>query len=188
MTLEELGDLLRTPLPGPPELTAEHFIRNPFSHHLDARLYKTGDRVRYLPDGNLEFLSRLDHQVKVRGHRIELGEIEAVLEEQPRVKQAVVLARQNGSGESQLVAYAVMKPGAQLLVPELRGHLRSSLPEHMVPAVFVELAELPLMPNGKVNRHALPAPDRPSGTSRASRTPPNSFSRTPLKRGRKPRT
>ncbi len=143
-----------------PDLTAEKFIPNPFSDKPGARLYKTGDSVRYLPDGNIEFLGRIDHQVKVRGFRIELGEIEAVLVEHPAVRDAAVLAREEVPGDTRLVGYVVVDGTADITVGELRNYLRSRLPDYMVPAVFVRLDAMPLSPSGKVDRKALPAPDQ----------------------------
>jgi len=139
-----------------PVLTAEKFIPDPFSREPNARLYKTGDRARFLADGNIEFLGRGDHQVKLRGLRIELGEVEAALNQHSAVQSAVVVAREDVPGEKRLVAYVV----AQAAPEELRRFLKAKLPEHMVPAVFVAIESLPLLPNGKVNRRALPAPDR----------------------------
>lgn len=145
-----------------PALTAEKFITHPYSSQPNARLYKTGDLARYLPDGNIEFLGRIDHQVKLRGFRIELEEIEVTLNQFPGVQQSVVLAREDVPGDKRLVAYVVAS-GAQLPVNELRRALKQKLPDYMVPAAFVMLDELPLNPNGKINRSALPAPqpDRP---------------------------
>jgi amino acid adenylation domain-containing protein len=139
-----------------PELTAEKFIPDPFSAEPGARMYKTGDLARYLPDGNIEFLGRGDHQVKIRGFRIELGEIEAALGQHPAVRKAVVLAREDAPGEKRLVAYVV----AESTADELRRFLKDKLPDQMVPAVFVLLDTLPLLSNGKIDRRALPAPDR----------------------------
>ncbi|MGZ3458788.1 MAG: amino acid adenylation domain-containing protein, partial [Archangium sp.] len=142
-----------------PELTSERFLPDPFSQEPGARLYRTGDRARYLPDGRLEYLERVDFQVKVRGFRIELGEIEEALVRQPTVKQAVVVMREDVPGDKRLVAYAVPQPGLKLDVLELRQYLQGKLPEYMVPSAFVSLESLPLTPNGKVDRKALPAPD-----------------------------
>jgi amino acid adenylation domain-containing protein len=142
-----------------PDLTAERFVPHPFSHEPGARLYKTGDRVRYQADGNLDYLGRLDHQAKLRGIRIELGEIEAALAQHPAVRDAVVIAHEDASGESHLVAYVVplQEPGPAS--SELRHDLAKRLPPAMVPTTFVLLPTLPLTPSGKVDRRALPVPD-----------------------------
>ena len=147
-----------------PELTAEKFIAHPFSDDPEARLYRTGDLVRWLPDGNLAFLGRLDHQVKIRGFRIELGEIESELLCEPSVKEAVILAREDRSGDKRLVAYvtAAEMPEAldeDALIESLKQRLKAVLPDYMVPSAFVMLEQLPLTPNGKVDRKALPEPD-----------------------------
>jgi len=139
-----------------PDLSAEKFIPDPFRAEPGARMYKTGDLARYLPDGNIEFLGRADQQVKIRGFRIELGEIEAVLIQHPAVREVAVLAREDAPGEKRLVAYAV----ADATGDELRRFLAAKLPEPMVPSAVMLLAALPLAPNGKVDRRALPAPDR----------------------------
>ena len=141
-----------------PELTAERFVPDPFGEDENATLYRTGDRVRYRRDGNLEYLGRLDHQVKVRGFRIELGEIEAVLQEHPAVGQTAVIVREERAGDPRLVAYVVPAPHQAVVATELRKHLRGRLPEYMVPPHLVELEALPLTPNGKVDRNALPSP------------------------------
>jgi amino acid adenylation domain-containing protein len=145
-----------------PALTAERFISDPFSDAPRARLYKTGDLARYRPDGAIEFLGRLDYQVKIRGFRIELGEIEAVLGQHPDVREAVVLAREDVPGEKRLVAYVVPRQQPTPSLNDLRHSVKETLPDYMVPAAFVTLQALPLLPNGKVNRQALPAP----GTAR----------------------
>jgi amino acid adenylation domain-containing protein len=142
-----------------PELTAQRFVRDPFSDAPQARMYRTGDRGRWTHDGQLEHLGRLDDQVKVRGHRIELGEIESVLAEHAQVARAVVIVREDRPGDARLVAYVVARQGAS--APDatgLREHLRSRLPSYMLPQHFIALAELPLLPNGKIDRKALPAP------------------------------
>jgi amino acid adenylation domain-containing protein len=140
------------------EMTAAKFPPNPFSFVAGTHLYRTGDRVRMLPDGNLEFLGRMDHQVKIRGFRVELGEIEALLNAHPNIQNAVVIARTDRSEEKFLAAYLVPRAQPPPAVSELRGFLKAKLPDYMVPAVFVNLASLPLNQNGKVDREALPAP------------------------------
>ncbi|KAF9977670.1 hypothetical protein BGZ65_007304, partial [Modicella reniformis] len=139
-----------------PELTAERFIQDPFARDTEARMYKTGDLARYLPDGRIIFLGRNDYQVKIRGFRIELGEIEARLADHPDVQSAIVVALGEGV-DKRLIAYVVSMPAEQL-VYTLRSHLTSCLPDHMIPAAFVRLDALPLNPNGKIDRKALPAP------------------------------
>jgi hypothetical protein len=141
-----------------PELTAEKFVPDPFSNVPEARLYKTGDLARYRPDGNIDYLGRLDFQVKLRGLRIELGEIEAVLNEHPAVREAVVVAREEVPGDKHLVAYVVPVAASMVQTDALRDFLHSKLPDYMVPAAFVQLQSLPLLPNGKADRRSLPAP------------------------------
>jgi acyl carrier protein len=142
-----------------PALTAEKFIPDPFSSDPGARLYRTGDLMRYCEDGTLEFGGRLDHQVKVRGFRIELGEVEAALSRHASVRAAVVVAREERPGEQRLVAYVVGNQNPLPTASEWRMFLIQRLPEYMIPSLFVSLAALPLLPNGKVNRRALPVPD-----------------------------
>ena len=156
-----------------PELTAEKFIRDPFSREPGARLYKTGDLARMRGQGQIEVQGRIDHQVKIRGFRIELGEIEARLSEHPMVSEAVVMAQDSTGGSKQLVAYIVPKAGAATvdthhLAHEVRTQLEKVLPEYMVPSFFEIMTAFPLMPNGKINRKGLP---RPSATAVASEQP-----------------
>jgi len=143
-----------------PEQTAERFIRNPFAADPEARLYRTGDRARYLRDGNVEFLGRMDEQVKIRGFRVEPAEIAEVLHRHPSIGRAVVIARADSSGEQRLAAYVVRRGGAAPLAEDLRSFLSAELPDYMVPADFVLLDKLPLTPNGKVDRRALPDPEQ----------------------------
>lgn len=143
-----------------PELTAEKFIPDPFSGIAGARLYRTGDLARYRSDGRLEFLGRADQQVKVRGYRIELGEVETALSRCEGIAQAVVTVQEVGGGDKRLVAYVVMEDGQHASVNDLRRALGASLPEYMMPSTFIKLDAMPLTPNGKVNRHALPTPER----------------------------
>jgi amino acid adenylation domain-containing protein len=151
---------------GRPALTAEKFIPDPFSKEPGGRMYRTGDRVRWRSDGLLEYGGRMDHQVKVRGFRVEPGEIEIALRRHPGVSEAAVVARTEESGDRRLVAYLVGAAPED----ELRAHLRVSLPDYMVPSVFVRLERLPLTPSGKIDRRALPAPDTSAATPAAERT------------------
>ena len=144
---------------GRPELTAEKFVPDSFSGVPGARLYRTGDVARWWPDGRIQCLGRIDHQVKVRGFRIELGEIETALAAQPGIRQAVVTVHPDSSGENRLVAYAILDGAAQPVISELRAALKERLPDYMVPSVFQFLAAFPQTPTGKIDRKALPAPD-----------------------------
>src|SRR5262249_29089743 len=143
-----------------PELTAERFVVHPFSDQAGSRLYRTGDLVRYRPDGNIEFLGRVDEQVKLRGYRIEPGEIENVLNQHPLIKETVVVARaRDSSEEKELVGHIVSTQESSVSVDELRRFLAAKLPDYMIPSAFVFLNALPLLPNGKIDRNALPPPD-----------------------------
>jgi amino acid adenylation domain-containing protein len=139
-----------------PDLTSEKFIRDPFNPAADARLYKTGDLARYLPDGRIECLGRLDSQIKLRGFRIERSEIEAVLRSHPAIANAAVVLRHSSSGEPRLVAYCQQRDGASAPESELRRHVSEQLPIYMIPSAFVMLDQLPLTPNGKLDLKALP--------------------------------
>ncbi len=152
------GDGLARGYLNEPEPTAEKFVPHPFSDEPGSRIYRTGDLARYRNDGTIEFLGRVDHQVKVSGFRIELGEIETVLMEHPHVQSAVVIARQDAPGEKKVAAYVVLhQPNGDR--SELRTFLQQKLPAYMVPCEFVFLDSLPLSPNGKVDRAALPPPE-----------------------------
>ncbi|HEX7859903.1 MAG TPA: amino acid adenylation domain-containing protein [Verrucomicrobiae bacterium] len=142
-----------------PELTAEKFVRNPFSHEPNSKLYKTGDIGRFDRDGNVEFIGRVDHQIKLRGFRIELGEIEALLARHPQVGNAVALLREDLPGDKRLVAYIIPRDTAPISA-DLKAYLKAELPEYMVPSAFVVMDNFPLTPNEKVDRKALPAPEK----------------------------
>lgn len=164
----ELGEIyMRSPhvargYRGDTVLTAERFLRNPFGNLPGDRLYRTGDLGRYLPDGNVEALGRADLQVKIRGFRVEPGEIEALLRSLPAVRDVVVIAREDQPGDKRLVAYIVPEAEAAVGLKALRDFLKGKLPEYMVPSAFVMLDALPLTPNMKVNRRALPPPQSPA--------------------------
>ncbi|GCA76890.1 tyrocidine synthase 3 [Microcystis aeruginosa NIES-2520] len=168
-----------------PELTQEKFIPNPFEKdevipptplnkggNEPSKLYKTGDLARYLPDGNIEYLGRIDNQVKLRGFRIELGEIESLLNQNEAVQSSCVIVREDNLGDKRLVAYVVPQPEINLTINEIRQFLRAKLPDYMVPTAFVLLDTFPLTPNGKIDRRALPVPDlQRQGEYIASRNP-----------------
>jgi amino acid adenylation domain-containing protein len=140
-----------------PELSAEKFVPHPYAQEPGDRLYRTGDMVVYLPDGNLKLLGRIDHQIKIRGLRIELDEIDVVLRRHPGIKEVVVMVRENKQGNKQLVAFVVVNPSRSVDAEALRNHLKQRLPDYMVPSLFVFLEALPLSPNGKINRRVLSA-------------------------------
>ncbi|NOK35298.1 non-ribosomal peptide synthase/polyketide synthase, partial [Corallococcus exercitus] len=160
---------------GRPDLTAERFVPHPFATEPGARLYRTGDRARWLPDGELEYLGRVDFQVKLRGFRIELGEVESVLSQSLSVREAVVVLREDSPGVKRLIAYVVPREGQEVDSASLRSHLQAKLPEYMVPSAFVALEALPLNANGKLDRQALPLPEA-SASAQASFVAP----RTPV--------
>ena len=143
-----------------PALTAERFVVHPYAESPGQRIYRTGDRARYRRDGTIEYLGRLDHQVKLRGFRIELGEIEAVLSQHPAVHMAIAIVREDDPGDPQLVAYVTSQQDQQPVAEELKTFLRQKVPEYMIPSAFVVLEHLPMTPNGKVDRRALPRPDQ----------------------------
>ena len=149
-----------------PELTKEKFVANPYRE--GERLYRTGDIGRYRRDGEIEYVGRVDHQVKIRGNRVEIGEVEVVLSQHEGVSEVVVVAQEEISGDNYLAAYIVPGEDATFDINELRNYLRQTLPDYMIPSIFVILETLPLTPNGKVNRQALPVPDqtRPDVESR----------------------
>ncbi len=141
------------------DLTADKFVPHPLAARPGERLYRTGDLARFLPGGNIELLGRIDDQVKLRGFRIEVGEIEAVLKQHECVEHAIVVLREDVPGDKRLVGYVVAARGHAMSAPDLRRFVREKLPEYMVPSVVAEIGEVPLLPNGKVNRRALPAPE-----------------------------
>ncbi len=143
-----------------PKLTSERFINDPFRNEPTARLYKTGDLARYLPDGNISIIGRIDHQIKIRGYRIELGDIEAALSQHSAVQECIVIPREDSPGDRRLVAYVVLKSQPLEVRPtQLRSWLKEKLPDYMVPALVVFMNALPLTPNNKVDRRALPVPN-----------------------------
>ncbi len=161
-----------------PELTAERFLPDHFSGRAGARIYRTGDLARYRPDGVIEFMGRADHQVKVRGFRIEPGEIEAALLAHPQVRESAVSVWEPQPNDRRLVGYFVADPGVRLDIAELKRFLKCRLPDHMVPSLLVNLPEMPLTPNGKINRKALPMPE----ITQASGASANAKPSTPLEK------
>ena len=153
------GDGLARGYYGRPDLTSQRFVPNPFAPQPNSRMYRTGDLARFLPDGNIDYLGRIDHQVKLRGFRIELGEIESVLLEHPAVDRGVVVVREDRPGDKRLVGYVVLKDGSTIDIAAVRAHLERRLPGFMIPGAIVTLQNLPMTDNGKVNRRALPPPD-----------------------------
>jgi amino acid adenylation domain-containing protein len=158
-----------------PELTAEKFISNPYSDQLNARLYKTGDLARWLSDGNIEYLGRIDQQIQLRGFRVELGEIESVLERHPKLREVVVTVYEPIPGDQRLVAYVVPKQNCIPNVSEFREFLKPKLPDYMMPSAFVFMDAMPLTPNGKLDRKALPEPDQHRHDLGAEFIAPNSL-------------
>jgi aryl carrier-like protein len=142
-----------------PGLTAERFLPDPFGSSAGARLYRSGDLARQLSVSEIEYLGRIDQQVKIRGFRVEPGEIEATLNEHSAVRESVVIAHEEATGDKRLVAYVVARDGEPFSAEDLRNHLQQMLPDYMLPAVFVEMKALPLTLNGKIDRRALPAPE-----------------------------
>lgn len=165
---------------GRPDLSAERFLPDPFTREPGARMYKTGDLARYLPDGNIAFLGRADNQLKIRGYRVELGEIEAVLREHPAIAQAAAIVRETGmaSDRKRIIAYVSFHEGKAIEYSKIRSFLKEKLPEYMVPTAFVVMDSLPLTLNGKINRRALPEPDYTRPDLGKAFTPPS----TPLEK------
>lgn len=156
-----------------PDLNTERFISNPFDS-TEKKLYKTGDLVRYHLNGNLDYINRIDNQVKVRGYRIELGEIEVVLSQHPTIKSNVVISRKDRSGENRLIAYYIVQTEKSVSPDKLKAHLQEKLPDYMVPSIMMEVKKFPLTPNGKIDRKALPEPEHLEPVTRqfiSSRTP-----------------
>lgn len=157
-----------------PELTAERFIPNPFGARINDRLFKTGDRARFLPNGQIAFLGRMDDQLKVRGFRVEPNEVAAAFDEHPHIRQCAVAAHRSAAGETRLIGYFVAAPQFQPSVGELRDFLGTRLPDFMVPAAFVRMEKLPVTPNGKLDRLSLPVPDESNTLRDGAATAPRS--------------
>ena len=162
------------------ELTAERFLPDPYSTVAGARMYRTGDLAKWGRDGQLECLGRIDFQVKLRGYRIELGEIEYELSQHPAVAESAVLVRERAAGDARLVAYVALREGGRATHSELRKHLREQLPAYMVPQSFVDLIALPRLPNGKLDRKALPDPFAGLAEAEAPKTPPKTYAERTL--------
>ncbi len=155
-----------------PQLTQEKFVPNPFSREEGSRLYKTGDIVRFMPDGNIEFVGREDHQVKIRGFRIELGEIETLLNKNSLISQSVVVCREIFTGEKAIIAYVIPKT-MEIDTGSLRAYLRERLPDYMIPSYFVKLDSFPMTPNKKIDRKALPIPEKTTSSSNSDMIKPS---------------
>jgi acyl-coenzyme A synthetase/AMP-(fatty) acid ligase/acyl carrier protein len=168
------GDGIAREYLGRPDLTAERFVPHPFSNEPGARLYRTGDLVRYMSDGNIVFLKRMDHQVKVRGFRVELGEIEAALNQYWAISKSVVIDNDDLPGGTRLIAYIVPEEGVEPASAELYAFLKEKIPSYMIPSIFVTLKEIPLTPNGKVNRAELPVPQMSEDGASANFVAPRS--------------
>ncbi len=165
---------------GRPDLNKKSFIKNPFDMEGHTRIYKTGDSVRYRPDGNIEYLNRLDNQVKIRGLRIELGEIETVLVKFPNIKQGIVIVREDNPDDKRLVSYFVAGEGSSISEKELRSYLKGILPSYMVPQHLIHMEELPKTPNGKLDRKALPIPQQITSNKKAHYRDPTHLIKLPM--------
>jgi acyl carrier protein len=150
-----------------PEESQVRFMRDPFDQQPGSRMYRTGDRVQWLSDGKVQFLGRLDDQVKIRGYRVEPGEVRAAVANCAEVQDAAVLAQKAPNGEERLIAYVLPESGCHLNIQSIRAYLRQKLPEYMIPAAFVEVEKLPFNQLGKLDRGALPAPERDGYTTEA---------------------
>ena len=166
------GDGLATGYLNRPELTKEKFIPNPFDQDSKSRLYRSGDLVRYRTNGDIEFIGRRDNQIKLRGFRIELGEIENIIKQHPDIHELAAVLREDIPGDKRIVVYFVAKPDKMLDASDIRAFIRNKVPEYMVPSAFVPMDQLPLTQNGKIDRRALPAPDRSQMTHQESYLPP----------------
>ena len=167
------GDGLAQGYLNQPEITAEKFVPHPFGLKAGTRLYKTGDVARYLPNGTIEFLGRLDHQMKLRGFRIEPGEIESALRQYQRVNEAAVILREDVPGDKRLVAYVTPTEGVTVKPAEMRNYLKGQVPDYMVPSTIVVLDSMPLTANGKIDPKRLPLPDQSDSVSERNYIPPS---------------